>query len=164
MSNDVTETPGRTVTAKRNAGVTKKRKPKPSAFKKLRLRVFLSVEACADLCGVSVRSVQRWDIQGVPVIVHRLLELYDRQDLSGHGPDWRGFRFSRGKLVAGRLSFTPRNLRQVPHYVEIFNMLYVAKMRYNLDGIPLEQAVGMVFNCPSFSQLPLLPNQPPPTA
>lgn len=151
MSNDVTVTPGRNVTAKRNAGVTK-RKPKPSAFQKLRLRVLLSVDACADLCGVSVRSVRRWDIEGAPLIVHRLLELYDRQDLSGHGPDWRGYRFSRGKLVCGRLHFTGRNLKEVPHLVEVFNMLQAAKIRLR-DGLPLERVASMVFDSPSFLQL-----------
>ena len=152
MSNDVTVTLGRNVMTKRNAGVTQ-RKPKPSAFQKLRLRVVLSVEACADLCGVTVGAVHRWDIEGAPLIVHRLLELYDRQDLGGHGPDWQGYRFSRGKLVCGRLQFTGRNLKQVPHLVEVSNMLQAAQIRYHMDGIPLDQAVSIVFNNPSFLHL-----------
>ncbi len=155
MSKDVTAIPSRKVTAKRNAGVTK-RKPKPSAFKKLRLRVFLSVEACAELCGVTVRSVHRWDIEGAPLIVHRLLELYDRQDLSGHGPEWRGYRFSRGKLICGRLSFTPRNLKQVPHYVDVYNRVACARLRYQLDGLPVDQCLSIVFGSPAFEAIPLL--------
>lgn len=149
----VTVVPSR-VTGKRNAGVTKK--PKFSPFHRLRLRVCLSVDACADLCGVSVRSVQRWDIEGAPLIAHRLLEIYDRQDLGGHGPDWRGYRFSRGKLVCGRLQFTGRNLRQVPHLVDVFNRVESARVRYNLDGLPVDQCLSIVFASAAFLEVPLL--------
>lgn len=144
----VTVTPGRKVT----------KKPKLSPFKKLRLRVALSVEDCADLAGVSVRTVQRWDIQGAPLIAHRLLEIYDRQDLSGHGSAWRGFRFSRGKLVCGKLSFTPHNLKQVPHYIDLYNRVESARIRYYKDGLLIERCMGIVFASQAFDALPFLPD------
>lgn len=136
--------------------VTKpKRKPRPSDFQRLRLRVSLSVEACAELCGVTVRTIQNWDAKGAPLIAMRLLHIYDRQDLGGHGSEWRGWRFSRGKLICGRLSFHPRNLRQVPHYVDLVGRLEGARLRYR-DGLPLHQVLSIVFDSPAFDALELL--------
>jgi len=137
----VTISPGR-VTGKRNAVVT--RKPKPSPFQKLRLRVVLSVGACADLCGVTVPTVRRWDVEGAPLIAHRLLEIYDRQDLSGH-EGWRGWRFSRGKLVCGRLSFHPRNLLLVPGLIDLSARVEAARVRHVYDGLPVDQCLSIVF-------------------
>lgn len=129
------------------------KKYRPSDFQKLRLRVAFSVDACAELCGVTAQIVEHWDVEGAPLIVMRLLHLYDRQDLSDHGPGWKGFKFSRGKLICGRLSFTPRNLRQVPHYVDVFNRLETAKLRFQ-DGLPLDQVLSIVFGSPAFQALP----------
>lgn len=151
----VTIAPGRIVTGKRNVTRNVTKKPKPSSFHRLRLKCCLSVDACADLCGVSARSVWRWDTDGAPLIVHRLLEMYDRQDLSGH-EGWRGWRFSRGKLVCGRLSFHPRNLRQVPHLVDVFNRVESARVRYVHDGLPVDQCLSIVFSSPAFLEIPLL--------
>ena len=141
------------VTVKRN--VTKK-KPKPSAFQKLRLKVSLSIPDCAELCGVTVRTVRNWDAEGAPLIAMRFLHLYDRQDLAGHGPGWQGFKFSRGKLVCGRLSFTPRNLKQIPHYVDVYNRVQGARLRHDLDGLQPEQALAIVLESKAFDLLPLL--------
>lgn len=141
---NVTVSPGRIVTKK-----------KGTEFQKLRLRVCLTVEACAELLGVSVRTVQRWDRQDSPLLPKRFLHMYDRQDLSGHGHDWKGWRFSRGKLVSGRLSFIPRNLKQVPHYVDVYNRVEAAKVRLN-DGLPVDRCLSIVFASPAFEQIPLL--------
>jgi len=85
----------------------------------------------------------------------RFLHLYDRQDLAGQGQDWKGFKFSRGKLVCGRLSFTPRNLKMVPHYVDVYNRLEGAKLRFQ-DGLPLDQCLAIVFGSPAFALIPVL--------
>lgn len=136
----------------------KSRKPRLSEFQKLRVKLALSTEACAELCGVTVRTIQNWDRKGSPAIAMRFLHLYDRQDLAGHGEDWRGFKFSRGKLVCGRLSFTPRNLKQVPHYVDVYNRLEGAKLRLG-DGLPPDQAIAIVFGAPAFQAIPALEHQ-----
>jgi hypothetical protein len=128
---------------------------KPGDFKRLRMRIQLSQEACADLCGVTLRAVRSWETQGAPLMAFKLLHIYDRQDLSGH-PGWQGFRFSQGKLIYGKkLSFTPRNLKQVPHYVDVYNRVELARMRYHMDGYPIEKSIGIVLNADAF-KLPLL--------
>ena len=128
-------------------------KVRRSEFYKMRLRVILTVDACAELCGVSNEMVERWDQEGAPFIVMRLLSIYDRQDLSGHGPDWKGFRFSRGRLVCGRLSFGGRNLKQHPHYVDLYNRLELVRLRHQ-DGLPLTDCLEILFASSAFTAIP----------
>lgn len=91
-------------------------KPKRSDFWKLRHKVGLGGDAarCAELCGVTPRTIANWDTKGAPPMAMRLLHLYDRADLSGHGPEWAGWRMSRGRLMNSRLKlqFYPQNLRE----------------------------------------------------
>ena len=91
------------------------KKSKKPDFHKLRFKVGLSQQdECAEFCGVSERTIKRWDETGAPPIATRLLRLYDRKDLSGIGPGWEGFMASRGALINARLKIrlTPERLRQ----------------------------------------------------
>jgi hypothetical protein len=135
-------------------GLPSVRKPKKSEFQKLRFQLGLSEVQCSEVLGVELEMVQLWDLgDNAPDLALRFLKLYYRQDLSGHGQDWRGFRFSRGKLIFGRLSFNPRSLRQFPLYVEVFNRAQVASIRYSMDGLPLDQALEIVFSSQGFIKL-----------
>jgi DNA-binding transcriptional regulator YiaG len=93
----------------------KRKVPKPSPFKKLRLKLGLSHQACMELLGVSDTTVRRWDKEGSPLIAMRFLHIYDRQDVSGKwGEDWRGWYFSRGFLCGPkRVRFSPRRLTEL---------------------------------------------------
>jgi DNA-binding transcriptional regulator YiaG len=134
----------------------KRKVPKPSSFKKLRLKVGLSVSACAELCGVTTRTVTNWDSKGSPLIAMRFLHIYDRDDLSGKGPGWDGWRFSRGKLCKGnKLAFSSRQLEFFPLYVDLYGRLEGAELRYR-DGLPLEASLQILFGAPIFKNLPLL--------
>lgn len=108
---------------------------------------------CAEFYGVTVRTVTAWDIKGAPLIAMRLLHLYDRQDLSGLGSDWAGFRFSRGKLICGRLSFSPKNLKFLPHLVDLWGRVESAKIRLQ-DGLLAHEVWGIVAGSSAFSALP----------
>jgi len=57
-----------------------KRKPKKSDFSKLRIKLGISVEKTAELCGVTERSVQNWDIKGTPLMATRILCYYDSKN------------------------------------------------------------------------------------
>jgi len=146
MSN--TKTPATPETAARPPAA--KRKPRKSDFHKLRLKVGLADTAqAAEFCGVTVRTIQNWDKTGAPFIAMRLLHLYDRHELGGHGEDWKGWRFSRGKLICGRLAFTPRHLKQMPYYIDVYNRLASVELRLNA-GMSAEQAMALVFGSPAF--------------
>jgi len=60
-------TPGASVTVAVTPSIIRyvTKKSRPSEFQKLRLCMALSVEACVELCGVTVRTVQRWDIMDI---------------------------------------------------------------------------------------------------
>lgn len=90
---------------------------KRSDFYRLRHKIGLGDKRrCAELLGVTARSISNYDHQGGPIWATRLLSLYDHQDLSGIGPDWAGFAFSRGVLIHGRLRlrWTPEGLKHWP--------------------------------------------------
>ena len=74
----------------------------------------LSLEQAAALCGVSVRTIRRWEQQGAaPVWFARLLALYSGEVGALPGADgWQGWRVVRGLLVSpeGDL-FRPGQLR-----------------------------------------------------
>lgn len=132
------------------------KRPKPSAFKKLRTSLVLSPEKVAELLGVSLRTVQRWDIQGSPVWALRFLHLYDRKNLHGLGEEWRGFYISRGSLCIGRQRIPPRELKRLPLYIDVYNRLDAARMRYYQDSAPSSLCLGIVFGSPAYD---LLANQ-----
>lgn len=86
---------------------------KKSAFTTARLEAGLANnKKCAEFLGVTTRTVQNWDKKGAPAMAMRLLSLWNRWDCTAHGPEWAGFRFSRGRLVNAKagLIFTPERL------------------------------------------------------
>ncbi len=88
-----------------------------SEFWKLRHKAGLGdKEKAAELCGVTVRTIENWDRKGATATATRLLHLWDRKECAGAGPEWAGFMFSRGKLVHARLKlhFTPERLKHWP--------------------------------------------------
>jgi len=92
-----------------------KKKAKKSEFYKLRAKLGISITATADLCGVTQRAVQLWDIKGAPLYATRLLHYWDKKRLSH--PDWRGWHISsNGKLYGpNRVQYTPEFLRHWSH-------------------------------------------------
>ncbi len=95
---------------------------KKSAFYHLRIkRVGLNEERTAEVLGVSVDDVLRWDIEGAPVMAERLLFLWDRKNVGHEG--WSGFYFSRGALIYKKLRWRPENLLKYHEYIELIGKL-----------------------------------------
>lgn len=85
-----------------------------SEFHRLREAVGLARQDDAKkFLEISLRTLQRWDKEGAPPWAMRLLRYMDRWDCAAHGPEWTGWRFSRGRLVNAKekLIFTPERLR-----------------------------------------------------
>lgn len=123
--------------------LSKPKKVKRSAFYKLRHQVGLDRAAAADLCGVTERTISNWDVLGAPIIAMKLLHRYDRQDLSGID-GWKGWRFSRGALVKGKMRFLPHTLENLPYVFDVFNRFEAARIRYQQDGISLDDAASIM--------------------
>ena len=134
--------------------VKKAKRPVRSAFYKLRHKVGLGdLAAVAEFCCVTEDTITDWDSQGSPDIAIRLLGLYDKRDLSGVSDDWKGWKFSRGALVKGKMRFLPRSLQSLPHVFDVFNRLQAARLRYEQDGVSLEVAASIMFGLSQPAQL-----------
>jgi hypothetical protein len=134
--------------------VKKAKRPVRSAFYKLRHKVGLGDRsAAAEFCCVTERTITNWDSQGSPGIAIRLLQLYDKRDFSGISEDWRGWKFSRGALVKGKMRFLPHSLESLPYVFDVFNRLQIARLRYEQEGISLETAAAIMLGA---SDLPKL--------
>lgn len=59
-------------------------------------RVRINEALAADVLGVTVEDVRRFDAEGAPVMAERLLLLWDSKRIN-HA-DWQGFAFSRDRL------------------------------------------------------------------
>ncbi|WNV04074.1 hypothetical protein RP726_16880 [Candidatus Methylospira mobilis] len=77
-----------------------KRKRKKSDFYKLRIKLGISLEKTAELCGVTERSVQNWDSKGAPLMATRLLWYYDSKKINY--PEWRGWEFTRDGVLRNK--------------------------------------------------------------
>jgi len=139
------------------APAKKVKRPVRSAFYKLRHKVGLGDRAvAAEFCCVTERTITNWDSQGSPDIAMRLLGLYDKRDLSGVSDAWKGWKFSRGALIKGKMRFLPHSLQSLPYVFDVFNRLQAAKVRYEQDGISLEMAASIMLG---HSQLPQLTDE-----
>jgi hypothetical protein len=95
---------------------------KKSTFYHLRLkRVCLNEERTAEVLGVSVEDVLRWDIEGAPLMAERLLFLWDKKNVGHEG--WNGFYFTRGVLVYKKLRWRPEHLMKHQEYIELIGKL-----------------------------------------
>lgn len=70
---------------------------KKSKFYHVRRKVGLNVERAAEVLGCTTDEVEQFDAKGAPVMVERLLLLWDRKNVGVEG--WEGWLFSRGVLV-----------------------------------------------------------------
>lgn len=80
-------------------------------------KVGINEQLAADILGVTVEEVLRFDEEGAPLMAERLLLLWDKKHIGYDG--WEGFRFSRGVLCFKKLRFTPASLL---HLVEQSNI------------------------------------------
>jgi|GEM_PF-622060 len=67
--------------------------------------VGLNEERAAEILGVSIEEIQRFDQDGGPVMAERLLLLWDNKRISAEG--WDGWLFSRGVLRRKNRRWTP---------------------------------------------------------
>lgn len=82
---------------------------KKSSFYHVRYnRVGINERLAAEILGVSVEDVQRYDKDGSPIMAERLLMLWDKKRVGVDG--WDGFMFSRGVLIYKKQRWTPRLL------------------------------------------------------
>lgn len=71
-----------------------------SSFYHTRLhRVGINEAMAADVLGVSVEDVRRFDAEGAPAMAERLLLAWDRKWINAEG--WEKFCFCRGLLYFG---------------------------------------------------------------
>lgn len=70
-------------------------------------RAGLNEQRAAEILGVSVEDVQKFDEQG-NTLAERVLILWDSKAVGV--PGWDGFRFVRGCLVKGNHRWRPENL------------------------------------------------------
>lgn len=101
---------------------------KRSNFYRLRLKLGLTIESAASLCGVTTRTIKNWDHSGAPLTAMRLLQLSDKQHVGHEG--WSGFMFSRGVLIHGKSRWRPETLKDYPELLKQITTfeMQVAKM------------------------------------
>ena len=98
-----------------------KRRRKDTDFHRLRMQAGLGdKQKCAELIGVTERTIANYDRQDSPTWAKKILHLYNTRDLAGIAPEWQGFTLSRGKLVNQRLkiSLSAESLRHWPAIME----------------------------------------------
>ncbi len=62
----------------------------------------------ANVLGVTVEDVKRFDLEGAPAMAERLLLLWDKKNVGFQG--WENWLFSRGVLIHKRQQFTPETI------------------------------------------------------
>jgi hypothetical protein len=97
------------------------RKPK-SKFYHLRMyTVGLNAERAAELTGVPVEEIHRWDMDGAPEMAEKLLMLWDRKHVGHEG--WNGFLFSRGVLRFKNRRWTAKMILELSDQEKELNAL-----------------------------------------
>ena len=100
-------------------------------FQQFRKRHNLSVSAAAQLFGVTERSVRNWDQREAPLLVMRMVQIFER-DLSGLHPTWKGISIRPdGKLYlgamigsrSGNVGLTADHLRNYPAAINRLHQL-----------------------------------------
>ncbi len=71
-------------------------------------RVGINEQRAAEILGVTVEDVLRFDVEGAPAMAERLLLLWDAKNLGVEG--WDGFLFSRGVLRFKNHRWTPATM------------------------------------------------------
>jgi len=73
--------------------------------------VGLNEERAAELIGVPVEEIRRWDADGAPVMAEKLLLLWDRKNVGHEG--WDGWLFSRGVLRYKNRRWTAKRILEL---------------------------------------------------
>ena len=73
-------------------------------------RLLLNEQRAAEVLGVSVEDVQRFDDEGNP-LAERVLILWDRKHVGL--PGWEKFYFSRGLLMCGRRRWDAETIQRL---------------------------------------------------
>lgn len=84
---------------------------KKSSFYHTRIKIVPNKELAAEVLGCTVSEVEKFDLEGAPVMAERLLCLWDRKYVGV--PGWDGWLFSRGVLMFRKQQFSPDNLLQL---------------------------------------------------
>ena len=88
-----------------------------SEFIKWRKRHSITPEAACVLFDVEPYIIEDWDTRGAPTIVHRLIDMMNR-DLSGFHPAWKGWKLGHdGKL------YGPSRIRLAEHQIRMFPVI-----------------------------------------
>ena len=74
-------------------------------------------DKAADLCGVTIQTIRRWDKHGAPTAIKTLFKILSL-DLGWIDPKWAGFRFHGG------LIYTPANEALEPWMIQQFRSIY----------------------------------------
>lgn len=85
-------------------------------------RVGLNIQRAAEILGVTIEDVQRFDIEGAPM-AERFLLLWDSKNVGIDG--WSGFIFSRGVLRWKNRRWTPAMLKAIHDQQETIERLEI---------------------------------------
>lgn len=112
---------------------------KKSSFYHTRLNVVgLNEERTAEILGVSIEDVKRYDLEGAPVMAERLLRLWDHKHVGVEG--WDGWLFSRGVLVNRGRRWTPKRILRCHDCDE-----EISKLRNELERLKTWRGLFTVF-------------------
>lgn len=78
--------------------------------------VQVNEHVAADILGISVEEIKRFDAEGAPVMAERLLLLWDKKHIGHTG--WDGWLFSRGILRFKNRRYSPETLLLLSKSVE----------------------------------------------
>lgn len=107
---------------------------KKSSFYHTRDKIVPNKELAAEILGISVADVDRFDLEGAPIMAERLLRLWDRKYVGV--PGWNGWLFSRGVLMFKNQQFRPGNLLQLrKDSNKVFLMEIELKQLYSFSGL-----------------------------
>ncbi len=94
----------------------KRGRPRKTSFYHTRWhRVGLNQQRAAEVLGVSIEDVKRYDEDGCE-LAERFLLLWDRKHINADG--WEGWQFSRGRLMYRGQQWRPENLIYDRHFRE----------------------------------------------
>jgi len=84
------------------------RKKKSNFYQVRWHRVGINETVAAEVIGVTVEQILKWDNEDAPIYVERLLLLWNRKNVGI--PGWDGWLFSRGCLIYKRQRWRPELL------------------------------------------------------
>jgi hypothetical protein len=146
----------------------------PEGFRALRHSCFLSVDGCARLLGVSVRTVRHWDSgrNRVPWSAVRLLRLRRLGDMGALHDAWAGWRLNErtAELVSpngysfqpGKLQIWPILCEQARFWRDDYGRRAGERLEGASQGAAMQHSTGESLSCTALVEPDRVAVTPPP--